>query len=79
MNLQEDVQRRLQDCYPDKLVILHNRVDPISHQPFIMVAVNGKETPYGYFPSVIAESYKGHEQEFINSFVQNVAPRLMQL
>jgi hypothetical protein len=79
MDIKEELQRRLQDCYPDKMIVLHNRVDPTSYKPFIMIAVNGKETPYGYFPDVIAENFATNPHDFINSYVQSVAPRLMQL
>lgn len=71
--INEEIIRRLSERYPTKTFKPVLKMDPHSHNPWVMIACNDKETPYGYFPSVV-ETLQ-NPNEFVDSFLHHNAAR----
>lgn len=73
MEINDKIIERLKQVYPTKTCQLLGKVDPTSYTTRYVLTVEGRETPYGYFPDLYDRFVKDHnwtEEMCIGHFVE---------
>lgn len=64
MNPREVILEELRRQFPARQIDFVMEVDKINFEPYLVLVVDGKKTPYGYNPKLITDAYQ-HAGDFV--------------
>ena len=76
MQINELIENRLNEKFPNKTIKMLMEVDPISFHPFHRLAVDGRQTSFGFDHEAMVREITIHGTtfgEYADKFVENVS------